>query len=183
MALSILFCMPASSWAQATHAEIYLDRPANVGHLLQQATFLMNERRIPEAIWTYQEAIRPNPVAPVTAPVYNNLGLAYNEMKEYSLATVCFQRAIRLQPQFALYYKNLVETYRLDGQLDTAKTTLQQAVEINPHHAEAWLMMGLIAEKQGQSQEALDAYETFITLAPGSALAQSVRQKLQQLKP
>src|SRR3712207_8467879 len=58
---------------------------------------------------------------------YNNLGLAYRELKNYSLAYASFQRAFRIQPTYALYYKNLIETYVAAGRLDRKSTRLNSS--------------------------------------------------------
>jgi tetratricopeptide (TPR) repeat protein len=144
----------------------------------QYAQVYMDRQRYDEAIAEYHIAIRLNPGAAMLAPLYYNLGLAYRKKGEYARALACLQRAVRIQPNFELYYRHLIETYRLAGTLARAQASLERATEWNDRNSEAWFMLGLIREQQGDAAGAQQAFATFLKLEPESRLADAARGRL-----
>jgi tetratricopeptide (TPR) repeat protein len=126
----------------------------------------------------FKAALQLNPYTNLSASLYNNLGLAYRELHDYPLAYASFQRACRIQPTFALYYKNLIETYALAGQLNTVKQALQADLKRNPTDAEAWFMLGLLYKEQDSRKAAKACFERFLKLEPESEMAQAARNAL-----
>lgn len=136
---------------------------------------LLEREQYDEAIEEFKAAIRLNPYTSMSAALYNNLGLAYRQRKQYALAFVSFQHAIRIQPTYALYYRNLIETYAQAGQLTTVLAALQQRIQDTPEHAEAWFMLGLLYKEQGERKQAVESFSTFLKLEPESDLARAAR--------
>jgi len=76
--------------------------------------------------------LRPN-----SAKIYNNIGLVYTGMNEYSKAVGSFMRAIEVNPDYAKPYFNLGNVYRKVGDLEKAIFFYKKAIEIDPQYAAA----------------------------------------------
>ena len=95
-----------------------------------------------------------------------------------ALAIASFQHACRIQPTYALYYQNLVETYVAAGQTTQAQRELLSITRENPEDAEAWFMLGLLYKETGNRKSAKDCLTRFLKLKPESELAQAARTAL-----
>lgn len=149
----------------------------------RQGQLLMERGQFEDAIEEFKNAIQLNPYASMTAPLYNNLGLAYQAVGQYPMALVSFQRACRIQPTYAIFYKHLIDTYAKAGQLPQAETALKDTLALNAADAEAWFLLGLLYQQQGQSTSASTCFERFLKLQPESDLAQAAQQALRSSAP
>ncbi len=170
-------CFLAGLCAMPTPAAGY-DFEDNVIAHARKGELLMGRRRYAEAIEEFRIALRLNPYSSLSAAVYNNLGISYLQLRNYPLALTSFQRAIRIQPNFELYYKNLIRTYQEQGSLSAARGHLGSIVALNPEDAEAWYLLGLAHERAGALKEAKDAFSRFSELQPHSRLAPAARNRL-----
>jgi TolB-like protein/Tfp pilus assembly protein PilF len=89
-----------------------------------------------------------------------------------------FKRAIDLDPEFALAYAGLTETYSLqttfsgaplDANMDKGERAAARALELDPNSAEAWVSYALIAADKGQEERAEQAFRRAIQLNPNYA--------------
>ncbi len=71
-----------------------------------------------------------------------------------------------LSPEEKQAYSLKTDAERLiaEGDIDTAITTYQQAVELTPEDAEAWLYLGMLYRETGQTQQADEAFEKAVEL-------------------
>jgi tetratricopeptide (TPR) repeat protein len=139
---------------------------------------LMERQQYEEAIEEFKAAIRLNPYASLAASLYNNLGMAYRLTQNYANAYASFQRAIRIQPPFALYYRNLIDTYSRAEHLPVVKTQLLALTQDNPDNAEAWFLLGLTYQQEGDSSQARPCFERFLKLQPEAELARAAQAAL-----
>ena len=90
------------------------------------------------------------------------------------------QKAIDIDPQFALAYSTLAETLEL--QIDyanmpervthnRAQAAVEQALKIDPDLSEAWATSGLIANNRNQTELAEQLYRRAIELDPNNSMA------------
>lgn len=138
----------------------------------RQGTNLMKLERYQEAAEHFQAAIMLNPYSAMSAAVYNNLGIAYQHLNQYPLAIASFHHALRIQPDFSIYYQNLIDTYRTSQALPSAQSELQGIVEFNPDNAEAFYLLGLIYKEQGTPELADYCFTQFSKIKPYSPLSQ-----------
>ena len=89
-----------------------------------------------------------------------------------------YERAVRLEPAFALAWVNLsrlrLSLRHFDGAVDAAR----RAVTLDPDLSEGWVNLALALEQSGQEEEALRAFERAASLRTRDA---SVRANLGQL--
>jgi Flp pilus assembly protein TadD len=79
---------------------------------------------------------------------------------------------------------NMVLLARADllaGRTSETMTLARRAVATNPRQADAYLLIGTIAQTTGQRQEARSAYETYLQLSPYGAHASDVKAILRTL--
>lgn len=185
LALYLAWCCvitaPANTPSWASGDEYYQMDDNALLHF-QQGQIWMESGSIPAAIREYQVAIQLKPSATLTASVYNNLGIAYTRIKQYPKAIVSYQKAIELNPNFSLYYENLVQTYIKAKSGPQAIRKLEHIVQGNPSNRQAWYILGLLYQKSLQKELARGALETAYQLAPDTDLAQAIEQHLSTLQ-
>lgn len=164
----LLFAMPA--WAYDLHNNAILH--ARRGQLF------MERNQHAEAIEEYKAAILLRPYNGMAASLYNNLGLAYRANGQTELAIAAFQHACRIQPTYALYFSNLIETYVRSGLASQVAQELKTVTTWNPDDAEAWFMLGLLYKEMGDLKAAKACMAEFLKLQPKSELARAARTAL-----
>lgn len=131
-----------------------------------------------DAIEEFKAALRLNPYTSLSGALYNNLGLAYRATGQFALAYASFQHACRIQPTYALYYKNLIETYAVAGRLPAIERVLKSVLSRNVKDSEAWFLLGLLYREQGNRKAAKASFDKFLELEPASELARAARNAL-----
>lgn len=82
--------------------------------------------------------------------LFYNLGMAYGEMSLMEEALAAFERAVGLNPQNAENYFGLGLIAQADGQTERALSALIKAVDVDPHHWEARIILTRIYLEKGQ---------------------------------
>jgi len=110
------------------------------------------------------------PVAPrVAAQRANDRGLALYRERRYDEAEAAFTEALKLQPVFALAANNLGFVYFKRGKPAEAARWFEKAIEMDGSRALAYLNLGDAQLQAGNEAKALQAYTTFVGLAPKHA--------------
>ncbi len=144
---------------------------------------LILEGKEEEAHAHFEAAARINPKDPMS---HSNLGTYYmthNQMRE---AVQQYEAAVEMTSDpglLAQTYANLGAAYRAVGEDDQAQTNYNHSLRLNPNRYNAWLGLGLLAQKQGKLTEAVTDLSRSVELQPtaqgylslGRALAQSGR--------
>lgn len=134
------------------------------------------------AINEFKIAIMLNPNSTFSATLYNNLGRSYEMIRYYDLAIASYQHAIRINPNFSVYYKNLVNTYRIKKALPQAQKDYEKITRVNNQDAQAYFILALIYMEQTNNLKAKEALKTFLTLEPNIDLAQAAKKYLAKLE-
>ncbi len=148
----------------------YYQMDDNAIYHFHQGEMWMSVGQYGAAIREFQIAIRLKPETAMTSSLYNDLGSAYLEAREFPRAIVSFQQAIKLNPNFSLYYENLVRAYGKEGEIQSAIAQLHQATQNNHNDVQAWYLLGLLYKANGYKTASRNAFQTFVQLAPSSEL-------------
>lgn len=105
-----------------------------------------------------------------TAPNMLLLGRLYERTQQYHQAEKTYKRAIELDPNNSMAYKDLADVYIALNQSESAVPFLIKSAELKPRAA-LYLMLAEIYEKKGANIEALAAYQKAIELEPNDANA------------
>lgn len=98
------------------------------------------------------------------------LGNLFLSAKQVERAIECYERSLQLQPSFQTHY-NLAVTLTAQERWEAAKTAYQNALEINPDHAESYYGLCKVAEQENDLQQALFNCQRAVELSPNSFAA------------
>ena len=92
------------------------------------------------AIKFYNESLEVNNV---NVEAYNNLGKIYLDyFGDINLAIRNFSSAIKVAPQIDYLHRNLGRAYKIAGDFDKAKISLNTSIVVNPKYSEAYWDLG-----------------------------------------
>ena len=117
------------------------------------------EGQYDRAIRDFTKVIEINPK---DAMAYYNRGNAYICKCEYDKAIFDFNKAIKVSPRYEKAYCDRGIAYTCEGEYDQAISDFDRAIEINPKDADVYFNKADACEKAGLTEEALEAYRTFI---------------------
>jgi tetratricopeptide (TPR) repeat protein len=130
--------------------------------------------QLEQAVAAYQKAIE---LDPNYEAAYANLGVVYYQLQRLDLAVLQYQKALELNPDDGEVAYNLGALYLqqalLSGDqpdpdlLDQAIAQLQQAQELSPNLAEPYFSLGVAYDALNRSEEAIEAFETFLARDTG----------------
>ncbi len=89
---------------------------------------------------------------PQLAEAYNNLGIAYYQKGDFRKAAELFWKSAALKPAHMVSY-NYAKTVQKMGAADEAIRAFQQAIQLKPDYAEAYLELGLACWEKGDSKK------------------------------
>jgi tetratricopeptide (TPR) repeat protein len=98
--------------------------------------------------------------------VYGELGQQASAREDWPEAARQFRKAIELSPDNVDMRLNLALTLNRMGDARAALAELEAAIRLDPRFARAHLMMGVLQERSGRDQEAIDRYTAAITHDP-----------------
>jgi len=137
-------------------------------HWLNKAIELYDKKDWREMIahcqrWTAAE--------PGNAYAWFNLGLAYGESGQTSMAIESFQRSLRIDPEYAKAWTNLGAVYVQSGQKSRAIESFQRSLRIDPEDAKAWYNLGLAYGLSNQTSREIESYQKALRIDPEDAKA------------
>ena len=106
---------------------------------------------------------------------YNGLGKVYRSLARYPEAIAAYQKALDLDPNYAVAYNNRGLTYRDLGQHQAALADFGRAIDLNLDSAAAYNNRGTTYSALGQHEAALADYGRAIDLNPDYAVAYNNR--------
>ena len=144
---------------------------------------LILEGREEEAHAHFEAAARINPKDPMS---HSNLGTYYETHNQMRDAVKEYEAAVDMTSDpgmLAATYANLGVAYRGLGDDERAQASYKQALKYNPNQFNAWLGLGLLAQRQGKFVEAITNLSRSVEIQPtargylalGNALQQSGR--------
>lgn len=129
---------------------------------------LILEGKEEEAHPHFEAAARINPRDPMSR---SNLGTYFQTHNQIREGVAEYQAAISLTSDpglLAQTYVNLGAAQRTLGEDEAARQDFEQSLRLNPKQFNAWLGLGLLAEKQGNLQEAVSDLSRSVELHPSA---------------
>jgi tetratricopeptide (TPR) repeat protein len=143
-------------------------QPGSFPILYNLGTALRRSGRLVDALPAFRRAVSVNARS---AEAHLGLGNTLREMGERARARDSFAAALRIDSTLAAARYNLALVEIDDGNDGAAESQLRQVVEREPLHAEAWNLLGLIAQRREAIDEAIAAYERAVEADAGFAPA------------
>jgi protein O-mannosyl-transferase len=129
---------------------------------------LILEDKEEEAHPHFEAAARINPKDPMSR---NNLGIYFQKHNQTREAVAQYEAAVHLtnDPNFlAQTYANLGAAQRSLSEDGPARESFEQSLRLNPNQFNAWLGLGLLAQKQGKLDEAVSDLSRSVELQPSA---------------
>jgi tetratricopeptide (TPR) repeat protein len=141
---------------------------------------MLNQERTEEAAAHFRAAVEIRPQDPAA---HLNLGSCERQRKNYVPALQEDQAVLRLTSDKRLRSYALVNMgsdYRHLKDYDRAKESYEAALRVNPETARAFVGLGMLAQKNGEHNEAVKNYTRAVELEPSDVGYLLLAQALQQ---
>jgi tetratricopeptide (TPR) repeat protein len=129
---------------------------------------LILEGREEDAHPHFEAAARINPRDPMSR---SNLGIYLQNHHQMREAVAEYEAAVELTSDpglLAQTYANLGAAQRALGEDEAARLSFEQSLRLNPNQPNAWLGLGLLAQKQGKLDEAISDLSRSVELQPNA---------------
>jgi tetratricopeptide (TPR) repeat protein/S1-C subfamily serine protease len=141
--------------------------PKNANLYNEKWIVLNNLKRYQEALLAINEAIALSP----RAAFYSNRGNTYYDLKDYPKAIADYDKAIAINPEYAVAYSNRGTTYSALKDYPKAIADYDKAIAINPEDAQAYNNRGITYSDLKDYPKAIADYIKFIAINPEDAQA------------
>lgn len=84
----------------------------------------------------------------------------------------------KIDPDYVIYLYSFASRFFQKGNLEAAKENVKAFIDENMKNIPAWLLLGQINEKLGNSEEALDDFSTAVAFDPNNFLAEKLAKEL-----
>jgi tetratricopeptide (TPR) repeat protein len=155
--------------AAQAYREYVARAPADTSARLRLGAALLLSGQVRDA---EKELARALAEAPESPQAHYWMGALRLEQKRYPEARAELQRALALDPACVDCMAHLAHTAYLDNDLALCGSLLAGAEAIDPAHAQANLVAGMLANRTGRYEAAILHLTRVVEKAPGSARAQ-----------
>ncbi len=138
----------------------------------------LNEKNYYAAIKEFEIAILINPNSQASANYYNNLGKTYMKIGYPNLAQKAFNDALKLNSMNFEFYKNIVESYKAQGILNSELKKV-----INSQNPSSRVIAGLILVESGKLESGINMLDELCFDEPEMILSKGVRNYIQTIAP
>jgi len=120
--------------------------------------------------------------APTSYRVINNLGMAYDEAKNYEKAMEMYRRDITIDPNNPVAYHNLGNTYKNQGRIDLAIPEFERAINNDPNFLFSYRSLAQIYLDQKNYDKAIEWLKKLQAANPSDPTPQIYIDQINQLK-
>ena len=136
---------------------------AGAASLYRKAVGYQKAMKWQEAIETYNELLR---LEPMSAEVYNNIGVCYEKQGQLRMAAKSYEKAISINPRFYPSYNNLGIIYYRLRDFDKARAAYEHALQLNPGNSQSEINLALVYERLRRGELARRTLERVLTNDP-----------------
>jgi len=136
---------------------------AGTASLYRKAVSYQKTMKWQKAIETYNELLR---LEPMSAEVYNNIGVCYEKQGQLKMAAKSYEKAISINPRFYPSYNNLGIIYYRLRDFDKARAAYEQALQLNPGNSQSEVNLALVYERLRRGELARRTLERVLTNDP-----------------
>jgi Tfp pilus assembly protein PilF len=153
---------------KSSKVNLYAETTPGAASLYRKAVAYQKAMKWQKAIETYTELLR---LEPMSAEVYNNIGVCYEKQGQVKMAAKSYEKAISINPRFYPSYNNLgIIYYRLKN-FDKARAAYEQALQLNPGNSQSEVNLALVYERLRRGELARRTLERVLTNDPENAEA------------
>ncbi|NVJ50203.1 MAG: tetratricopeptide repeat protein [Gammaproteobacteria bacterium] len=147
---------------QAGPAFLSESLPSGLQRLLTQARTAFENEQHEQAVTLLNQANSEYPDLP-QADV--NLAIVYMHQEQYDAANRALESALMRRANYAPALNLQGVLFRIDGQFAAARATYEQAINVEPNYANAYLNLAILADLYLQNYTlALSAFESYLAL-------------------
>jgi len=103
---------------------------------------------------------------PKTSQEHFNVAVNHDHHSELDQAIAEYQKALELQPDWAVAHDRLALDYQKQGRMDDAIAEWEQATRYNPQFYSAYDLLAGAYERQGKIKKAIEAYSALLRYPP-----------------
>jgi len=120
------------------------------------------------ALWKNSETILGSSLAKTTGnyEAANNLGVVYFQKRQFDQAIIHLEKAIAINPDFAIAYNNLGQAYVARGDLDKGISLFRKGLELSPGLIKMQRNLAAVLFRKGDSGGAAALYRRLIVVNP-----------------
>ncbi len=116
------------------------------------------------------------------ARLYRNQGLELQKKGDIDQAMSLYQKAIQLEPAYAIAYNDLGTVYEVKGLVDQAEACYLQAITLDPHYLSPYSNLALLYENKRDLENAYTYWKKRADLgSPSDPWTQKSRKRLKDL--
>ena len=153
--------------------------PAFADAYVLLALVRMEDNKTAEGRSALKKAIE---IDPNLAAAHFALGMLLNHEKDYPAAEKSLTRGLELNPEAPQGHYELAKTYWALGRWQDAEPHAQKAVILQPDLAAAHVLLGNIALRKHDNQNALKEFKEYLRLDPNGSMATSARQIIEKIE-
>ena len=136
------------------------------------AALWLTLRDYPRALQTYQAVLKEPSMRPYHGIVYHQIGMAYQEQRQWREALAAYQRALEFkeQHQTGVTHHQIGMVYQWQRQWQQALEEYKKALKLKKRYGQqrqlghTYHQIGRVYQEQQQWQQALDAYQRALEL-------------------
>ena len=114
----------------------------------------------------YENLVKKNPKDAMSQA---GLGVSYMQVGEYRKAAVHLKKAVKLQPENAIFYIKLADAHYGEGDVQSALRVLGKAQQLDGKTEEAWYQEGKILYDQGKYEKSIPFLKKSLEINSGAA--------------
>lgn len=168
-----------------TKALMYADRlveryPYNPTYHMQRGNVLKYYKRYDEAKKEFEKALE---LAPERGELYHFMSEFYRELNDEERCREFIDRGLEWEPHNNFLIIDLTDWYFRKNDLNRTDSLADVALAINHEEAYAYLYKGLVADRTGRREKAIDHYLNFLKNGKNLPETNQIRGRLELLSP